>query len=170
MHISVCGRDALHCSYGAVVEMSDSRIMHAKRFGIAATTKGRAQIAGTVVDSSLHSGIAALTSEDTTPELSESSSSIKQPMHAGLPAGHVVAKKCSVRANMMQFFTLCDKNKGRYFNHLQVLNSGQYGAFTEGGKIVCAAVFCTISHFYSWRRAGMFPVLECSRPAGCKES
>jgi hypothetical protein len=136
MHISVCGRDALHCSYGAVVEMSDSRIMHAKRFGIAATTKGRAQIVGTVVDSSLHSGIAALTSEDTTPELSESSSSIKQPMHAGLPAGHVVAKKCSVRGKSMQIFNLCDKNKGHYFNHLQVLNSGQYGAFTEGGKIV----------------------------------
>jgi hypothetical protein len=109
MHISVCGRDALHCSYGAVIEMSDSRIMHAKRFGIAATTKGRAQIAGTVVDSSLHSGIAALTSEDTTPELSENSSGIKQPMHAGLPAGHVVAKKCSVLRYMISLFVTSTK-------------------------------------------------------------
>jgi hypothetical protein len=96
MHISVCGRDAVHCSYGSIVDMADSRIMHSKRFGIAATTKARAQIVGTVIDSSLHSGIAALSSEDTTPEHSETSSSIRQPMHGGLPAGHVVAKKCSV--------------------------------------------------------------------------
>lgn len=96
MHISVCGRDAVHCCYGAVVDMVDSRIMHSKRFGIAATTKARAQIVGTVVDSSLHSGIAALTSEDTTPESSESNAASRQPMHGGLPAGHVVAKKCSV--------------------------------------------------------------------------
>ena len=96
MHISVCGRDAVHCSYGSVVDMADSRIMHSKRFGIAATTKARAQIVGTVIDSSLHSGIAALSSEDTTPEHSETNSSIRQPMHGGLPAGHVVAKKCSV--------------------------------------------------------------------------
>jgi hypothetical protein len=75
--------------------------MHAKRFGIAATTKGRAQVSGTVIDSSLHSGIAALTSEDTTPELFDSSSAIKQPMHAGLPAGHVIAKKCSVSADCL---------------------------------------------------------------------
>ena len=103
MHISVCGRDAIHCSYGAVVDIADSRIMHAKRFGITATTKARAHVVGTVVDSSLHSGLAALTSEDTTPELSESVSGTKQPMHGGLPAGHIVAKKCSVRLSRLCF-------------------------------------------------------------------
>jgi hypothetical protein len=96
MHISVCGRDALHCSYGASIDIVDSRIMHAKRFGAVATTKAHAQLVGTVIDSSLHSGIAALASEDTTPELSETSAAIRQPMHGGLPAGHVTAKKCSV--------------------------------------------------------------------------
>lgn len=101
MHISVCGRDAIHCSYGAVVDVADSRIMHAKRFGITATTKARAHVVGTVVDSSLHSGLAALTSEDTTPELSESVSGTKQPMHGGLPAGHIIAKKCSVRLSRL---------------------------------------------------------------------
>jgi hypothetical protein len=97
MHISVCGRDALHCSYGASIDVVDSRVNHAKRFGAVATTKARAQIAGTVIDSCLHSGIAALASEDTTPELTETSAAIRQPMHGGLPAGHIIAKKCSVR-------------------------------------------------------------------------
>jgi hypothetical protein len=108
-HISVCGRDAVHCSYGAVADILDSRIMHAKRFGITATTKSRIQLVGTVVDSSLHSGFAALASEDTTPELSETNAAVKQPMHGGLPAGHVIARKCSVSCDMIM--CACQRRK-----------------------------------------------------------
>ena len=60
-----------------------------------------------------------------------------------------------------------------------MLNSGQYGAFTEGGKIVsaseirliviakCLLLGYEVPHMFT---AGLLPVLQCGWAAGIKES